>query len=295
MTKPRNPTERSCGTPKLSPHGSAHTTLQVLDVRTWDVDADSEASKSFHKRLEEFMDNITAYVGAIPNYTDRQSEMSNHILTRNYTVAREAGGEALVRVSIRAVFARKVSAAACVIAGLLICASSRAGTIDLKSFEAAQASCQAALAQENFAQARSECEGLLRETPEHPGLQSRLAQSLVGLGYLSEAQAVFQDITNEGFGAVFVDLPAFAKLAGRPGFETLRAQAAAQVVAIAPASAAFVILERNFIAEGLAFDPGSGRFFAGSTYLRKIVAREPDGRLVDFVRSATMASCRYSA
>ncbi|MEO7205724.1 MAG: hypothetical protein ABI145_02825 [Steroidobacteraceae bacterium] len=186
---------------------------------------------------------------------------------------------------MRAESASKSRVGARVIASLLICAAPHAGAIDLKSFEAARASCQATLARNDFAGARTECEGPLREAPEHPSLQSRLAQSFVGLGRLSEAQAIFQNIIDEGFGGVVVGLPAFAKLAGRPGYDILKAQAAAQIAPIAPASQAFVIPERNFIAEGLAFDPGSGRFFAGSTYLRKIVAREPDGRLVDFVSS----------
>ena len=52
-------------------HGSAHTALQVLEELTWDVETQSEAAKTFHKRLEEFTDYITANVAAIPNYADR--------------------------------------------------------------------------------------------------------------------------------------------------------------------------------------------------------------------------------
>jgi hypothetical protein len=37
----------------------------------WDVDTETEAAKAFHKRLEEFMDYITANMAAIPNYADR--------------------------------------------------------------------------------------------------------------------------------------------------------------------------------------------------------------------------------
>jgi hypothetical protein len=47
------------------------TALQVLDERTWDVEIESEAGKSFHKRLEEFMDYFAANLAAIPNYADR--------------------------------------------------------------------------------------------------------------------------------------------------------------------------------------------------------------------------------
>jgi hypothetical protein len=53
-------------------HGSVHTALQVLEDLTWDVDTESEAAKSFHQRLEEFTDYITANTTAIPNYADRR-------------------------------------------------------------------------------------------------------------------------------------------------------------------------------------------------------------------------------
>lgn len=53
-------------------HGSTHTALEVLDVLTWEVGMETEAPKSFHKRLEEFMDYITANLAAISNYADRR-------------------------------------------------------------------------------------------------------------------------------------------------------------------------------------------------------------------------------
>ena len=45
--------------------------LQTRRQMTWDVETESEARKSFHKRLEEFMDYIAANLTAIPNYADR--------------------------------------------------------------------------------------------------------------------------------------------------------------------------------------------------------------------------------
>jgi hypothetical protein len=53
-------------------HGSVHTALQILEDLTWDVDTEGEAAKSFHQRLEEFTDYITANTTAIPNYADRR-------------------------------------------------------------------------------------------------------------------------------------------------------------------------------------------------------------------------------
>lgn len=73
----------------------------------------------------------------------------------------------------------------------------------------------------------------------------------------------------------------FAKLGG-PEFERLVAAARARL----PASAsvrAFTLAERDLIPEGIAHDPGSGTFFVGSIYKRKIVAVDRNGTARDLV------------
>jgi hypothetical protein len=52
-------------------HGSVHTALEVLDDFSWLVEAETEASKSFLQRLEEFTEYIATNMAAIPNYADR--------------------------------------------------------------------------------------------------------------------------------------------------------------------------------------------------------------------------------
>ncbi len=52
-------------------HGSVDTALEVLDDLSWLFDAETEASKSFLQRLEQFSDYITTNTTAIPNYADR--------------------------------------------------------------------------------------------------------------------------------------------------------------------------------------------------------------------------------
>src|SRR5262245_28904920 len=47
-------------------------------------------------------------------------------------------------------------------------------------------------------------------------------------------------------------------------------------------SIAFVLQDRELIPEGIAYDPSSRTFFVGSTYERKIVAVDADGRARDF-------------
>jgi sugar lactone lactonase YvrE len=50
-----------------------------------------------------------------------------------------------------------------------------------------------------------------------------------------------------------------------------------------PASTrAFVLPERDLLPESMAFDPKTGSFFVGSMHRRKIVRRDPDGRVSDW-------------
>ena len=45
---------------------------------------------------------------------------------------------------------------------------------------------------------------------------------------------------------------------------------------------AFVLPERDLLPESMAFDPGTGSFYVGSMHRRKIVRRDPDGRVHDW-------------
>jgi sugar lactone lactonase YvrE len=170
---------------------------------------------------------------------------------------------------------------------LVIAAPSGAAAIDINGLEMARASAARELAAGHFEQARSTYEALSHDVPGYPSIQLGLADSLVGLGLSSEAEAVYRELIDEGFGGMVLDGNAFARLLEQPGYQDLKTRAQAQTVSNARAREAFEIAEQKFIAEGLAYDPRSRRFFASSSYLRKVVAREPDGRLADFVPSAS--------
>jgi len=45
---------------------------------------------------------------------------------------------------------------------------------------------------------------------------------------------------------------------------------------------AFVLAERDLLPESIAFDPATGSFYVGSMHRRKIVRRDPDGRVRDW-------------
>ena len=97
-----------------------------------------------------------------------------------------------------------------VFVALLLGAPCVVTAIDVDTLEASRAAAAHELAAGDFAQARVAYEALLREVPEHPGIQMPYAKSLVGLGRLTDAGAVYRDLLDEGFGAILSDDPAFA-------------------------------------------------------------------------------------
>jgi hypothetical protein len=176
-----------------------------------------------------------------------------------------------------------------VVRSVLICSlglSACGRAINVDTLEASRATADRELSNGHYSAARVTYEKLLREIPGHPGIQLSYARSLIGLGQLTDAAAVYRELLDEGFGVIMVDEPGFSKLAGRAEYPALLARVKAQSKPQATARVAFEIPEPRFIAEGLAFDQRSGEFFASSTYLRKIVVREPDGRLRDFAPTA---------
>ena len=176
-----------------------------------------------------------------------------------------------------------------VVRSVLICSlglSACGHAVNVDTLEASRATADRELANGHYSAARVSYEKLLREIPGHPGIQLPYARSLIGLGQLTQAAAVYGELLDEGFGVAIVDEPGFNRLAGRPEYPALLARVKAQSNPQATARMAFEIPEPGFIAEGLAFDQRSGQFFASSTYLRKIVVREPDGRIRDFVPTA---------
>lgn len=173
-----------------------------------------------------------------------------------------------------------------VIAALLLIGSTASlRAADLQTLEREFTAAKAALKGGDFTGARTRFESLVAEAPQYPAFRLGLARSLSALGENDAALAEFRTLVVGGFGMSVVEDPAFARLAAQPGFAAVRAEALTQVAPIAPARETFVLLDRRFIPESVAFDERAGRFLVGSTYLRKIIAREPDGRFTDFVGS----------
>ncbi|PCC73738.1 SMP-30/gluconolactonase/LRE family protein [Nannocystis exedens] len=106
----------------------------------------------------------------------------------------------------------------------------------------------------------------------------RRASLLAAAGRGEEALAVLQRL--DAAGSLLVPQPHdFPKLAG-PELDRLAAAARARLPASASARA-FTLADRALIPEGIAHDPGTGTFFVGSIYKRKIVAVDREGAARD--------------
>lgn len=161
-----------------------------------------------------------------------------------------------------------------------------AGTGDaasLSSIQATVADAHQALEHKDFARAKDDYATLLADAPDHPAIQAGLARSLLGLGRDAEALELYGRVVEEGFGGGIAQDPAFIALAKSSGRGDLARRAEAQARPLIKARAVFQVPERDFVAEGLAYDPGTGRYFISSTNLRKVSVREPGGRVRDFI------------
>jgi hypothetical protein len=158
-------------------------------------------------------------------------------------------------------------------------------TLTLSQVDAQLADARHALERQDFPRAKLGYERILRAIPDYPDFQVSLVRSLIGLGLPSaQAREVLGAIVDEGFGGALDD-DMLQKLGKWPGQRELLSRARAQRAPITLAQSAFQIADPRFIAEGMAFDPQARRFFISSTYLRKVIARDPDGRIFDFVAS----------
>jgi DNA-binding beta-propeller fold protein YncE len=53
-----------------------------------------------------------------------------------------------------------------------------------------------------------------------------------------------------------------------------------------PAAKDYIITEKDLLPEGVAFDEATQTVYVGSTYKRKIIAIDKDGKITDFIKEA---------
>lgn len=164
------------------------------------------------------------------------------------------------------------------------CASAHA--IGLAQVRSMYARAHSALLDRRFQQALAEYEVLAKISPDSPEVLLGLERCELGLGRRKAALALFARVISQGLGGSLLNDADFLSLQAEAGYATLLAEATREAQPIVTAKAAFTLADRTLIPEGLAYDQSTARFFASSTYRRKIVVRARDGRYRDFVRTA---------
>ncbi|WP_372785303.1 SMP-30/gluconolactonase/LRE family protein [Phenylobacterium sp.] len=167
--------------------------------------------------------------------------------------------------------------------GLVAPATAKAAAMTFAEFETTLDATENALGEARFDAALAGTRRLMQVTPHLPGVELLNARALAGAGQADAAVAAYAALVDQGVGAAVAADPAFASLEGRPGWTSLRRRALAQRP-IGADREAFRLADPRLIPEGLAFDPATGRFFASSTFLRKVVVRDRSGRTDDFVQ-----------
>ena len=116
-------------------------------------------------------------------------------------------------------------------------------------------------------------------TPDHPDILISVARANAAAGNRAEALDLLGQAARRGAGVDAIRLPEFKALAGDARFETVAAEIKRNLVPLAKASAFADLGERE--SEGIAYDPVSKRFFAG-TQQGELVAIGMDGKVSTF-------------
>src|SRR5262245_51112401 len=125
-------------------------------------------------------------------------------------------------------------------------------------------------------------EAALRGAPDHGELLFRLARERARAGDDAGALRDLERAVATGLDFDIDAEGAFRPLARRPEFLALLDRALDQRLVVRRSREAFRVAEPDLVPEGIAHDPGSGDFFVGSLYKRKVVRVDASGRARDF-------------
>jgi sugar lactone lactonase YvrE len=121
--------------------------------------------------------------------------------------------------------------------------------------------------------------------PGHPYLIFLVANAYALSGNDKDAARWLNQLLDFGFYGVLRANNPFQKLLSSPEYSALAEKVKKLNQPMGKMEVAFTIPEKNLIAEGLAYDSKDSEFFAGSTYLRKIISIEMDGKYRNFTTS----------
>lgn len=127
---------------------------------------------------------------------------------------------------------------------------------------------------------------LMREAqrlrPDQPGAMYRLAGALALNGKRDESLALLQKIEAQGLFFNAATDADFASIRDTPEFQKAFARLKDNMRPREVSDVAFRIAERDFLPEGIAYDPATKAFFISSVHRGKIVMRLPNGEVKAF-------------
>ncbi len=139
----------------------------------------------------------------------------------------------------------------------------------------------------NFAEAAKDFAGALALRPHLATALYNLAASSAKAGKSAEAIDALTAYADMGLIADVEHDAAFAALKDQPAFKAVLAKFDAIRAPVGVSTVFATVAGAPFLAEGVAFDPSTKRFFVSSVDQRKIVALSPDGRQSQFANAPT--------
>jgi hypothetical protein len=119
--------------------------------------------------------------------------------------------------------------------------------------------------------------------PQHPSLQYQLATALAVNGHPDDALSTLERVASMGLIYKPETAREFASLKDSPRFRSVNERFAANAQRQGTPSAAFTIDQPGLIAEGMAYDAKTKRFFVSSVRTRSIYEIDGDGRARPFI------------
>jgi sugar lactone lactonase YvrE len=127
------------------------------------------------------------------------------------------------------------------------------------------------------------CREAAKLSPQNPGIQYRVARGYALTGDAEAAIAVLERLAAMRLVYPISEHPDLASLRGMPAFDAVVARMERNRLHVGMSEVALTLPEDDLLVEGLAYDPATGRLFAGSVRHRKILVFEKDGARKDFV------------
>ena len=127
-----------------------------------------------------------------------------------------------------------------------------------------------------------------KQIPQHPGTRYNIACGFALTGQIDSAFSILQRFADQGLYFNTAADSDLAALWNHPDNQSLQNKMNLHLQAVGKGITAFEINEPDLFPEGIAFDAKSQSFFISSIHKRKVVRRDADGRVSDFITYKTL-------